>query len=551
MHDASLGEHAAVETGDSSKQDSSVAETSAAASTAKGRIPPRTAQRRYDPPPVNPSRVVSKPQALRKGSQRDFELNQLRRRFSPAENSTTSATILALKLHPTDPDFPFDLNYLDCILQVPVSYPDAGTPTLNVRNLNMERGFQINIEQGFDSIIKAAPDASLLAYMNTLDRQLEGFLSGDKANTIKIIANARKVNDQIPTMKEPKSSVGQESYDPKIAVTPEPTYSPLQRAAAATRREAETRQLEARLGRQSLFAKSSDGIAYTLPIEPRRRWDMPVPLQPVKSLRLFVPMLYPLIPCRIALQGVARDAALATEKAFEKKARESSGLTLMGHVNFLATNMHDFASEPVSNEDSQDMESEFGFESIDLSDVEPPTEPDRGKDQEANLDDRTHIRVIPRPPEWDQDAEAGRDGDSDTSQEQGEASSEDEPEETTDAPGDGPERGISINFPDMELHGIELLDLTSLSVSIKCLRCKESMDVSNLRQQPKRHETCKKCASILSFGTFDPHAILAAFHSLITSIGYRKDYMHAQALRAGHVDLDGCTVTDLLPRLVN
>lgn len=30
--------------------------------------------------------------------------------------------------------------------------------------------------------------------------------------------------------------------------------------------------------------------------------------------------------------------------------------------------------------------------------------------------------------------------------------------------------------------------------------------------------------------------------------GYRMDLMHANSVRAGYIDLDGCTIVDLLPR---
>ena len=37
-------------------------------------------------------------------------------------------------------------------------------------------------------------------------------------------------------------------------------------------------------------------------------------------------------------------------------------------------------------------------------------------------------------------------------------------------------------------------------------------------------------------------------HADITTSGYRKELMHANSVRAGHLDLDGCTVVDMLPR---
>ena len=55
----------------------------------------------------------------------------------------------------------------------------------------------------------------------------------------------------------------------------------------------------------------------------------------------------------------------------------------------------------------------------------------------------------------------------------------------------------------MELYGIELLQLVSLSITIKCDRRKNTIDVSNIKDTGKRDgtgtrsETCKKCANSL------------------------------------------------------
>ena len=446
---------------------------------------------------------MAKPDIVDHEARREFEINQIRRRFSSAETSTADVTILAFKLYPTDPDFPYDLDYLDCILQVPLKYPESGSPTLNVKNKEMERGFSINIEQGFNSIVKTLPKSTLLSYMNSLDRRLEALLSGNKAETIKFVPNAYKSNNEMSTghllEAEPASTGVEETALIKPA---EPTYSSEQRAFAATRRGSETRQLEARLGRQPLFSKSSDGIAYTLPIDPRRRPDLPVPLQGIKTIRLFVPLLYPLLPCRIALQGVARDAATSTERAFEQKAKESPETALMGHINFLATNMHNLASEETTESDSLDANSELGFEKLDLQDEEVNDSPDRKLPTETELENRAHLHVIPRPPEWTTIDTTNSDGDSDDVYDYEYTSSDEEVVDAIEEAKERPERGVSIDFPHIELYGVEVLELTSLSLVVKCLRCKESMDVNNVHHNAAspRQESCKKCASLISLG---------------------------------------------------
>ncbi len=98
---------------------------------------------------------------------------------------------------------------------------------------------------------------------------------------------------------------------------PAPSYT-----IATTRHAVETHQLEAHLGRLPLFFKSSDGIAYTVPVQPIKPGYLPVVLQAVKMVQLFFSRLYPLKPCRIEVKGLNREAALCTEKGFERKVKE-------------------------------------------------------------------------------------------------------------------------------------------------------------------------------------------------------------------------------------
>ena len=418
---------------------------------------------------------------------------------------------MAFKLVPSDPEFPFDMPFLDCVLHVPLSCPGTSKPTLQVRNEGMGRGYQINIEKGFNVLAQRSQRLTLLDLMKALDRQLETLLSAQKADTIKIIANARKPAERESTQfsetPEPLSTAIYPQPAPVRSV--EPAHSAERRAEASARRDAETRQLEARLGRLPLFQKSTDGIAFTLPIDPRRRDELPVSLQSIKTLRLFVPMLYPLLPCRISLQGVARDAAITTEKAFERRAKEAPGVSLIAQINYLATNMHVFATQEVGEETSEKHHG-IDFGSLDIQD-------DGVEDQKAGQskglgseeEERSHIHLIPRPPEWNIGAEDDSDQESSDSEDfsDHEAADEEASPHADGGPSSGPERGVAISFPQLEMYGIELLELTSLSLAVKCGRCKDVLDVGNLRHTEGsggglRTESCKKCASVLSLGEF-------------------------------------------------
>ena len=477
------------------------------------------------PPPVDGSRVVSKPVSRAQVEDpREFQIKQLRRRFSPTETAEDGGTAFTFQMVPSDPDFPFEMEGLECVLHVPLRYPGADRPTLEVKNEEMGREWQTRVEKGFARLAETSPQGTLLGFMNQLDRQLESLLMDKKEEPITIISN------RIPGKLAPHTEPAKPAQLPKPVTNvskPPQTYTPEQLHTASQRREAETLQLEARLGRTPLFSKSSDGVAYTISITPRKHADLPVPLQGVNKIRLFVPLLYPLQHCRIELQDVSRDAAKTVEKGFEKKVKGGEG-TLMGHVNWLAQNIHVLATEVIEEpaaegDPRQPAPVEVG-EAAKEEKVNPTAKDD---------DDRSHIKVIPRPPEWiadnvddeSSDSEYSDSYDSGDEDEDGGAVLDTVPENQSTS---GPERGISLSFPSLELYAIELLELASLSITIKCERCKDTMDINNLRDKAQKSESCKKCAMPLS-------------------VGYRRELMHANSFRAGYLDLEGCTVVDMLP----
>ena len=489
--------------------------------------------RRFLPPPVEESRIVSKPvPKAQSADPRTFQIGQLRRRFSPTETAEDEGTALAFQLLPSDPDFPFEMpRGLVCVLHVPKSFPNGGRPSLEVRNDEMGREYQVSVEKGFARLVEKSPRATLLGLMNSLDRQLEGLLGGEQEVEVTIIPNINpnKTAPRASRVELVQDTRQQQSEIPQSRKPPNP-YTSAQLHQARERREVDTRQLEARLGRTPLFSRSSDGIAYTLPISPRKHDDLPVPLQAFKSIKLLVPQLYPLQNCEMEIQGVSREAAKATEAGFKRKVKEHEEMTLMGHVNYLAQNMHLLATEVVEEpapekEDTKDFPPvEVGESAVEGKIVPVMEDEDRG-----------HIKIIPRPPEWgtrndDEDSSESDYSDSyDSGDEDGEAEGG-APLETVseNTPSTAPERGISLSFPSLELYSIELLELTSLCITIKCERCKDTTDINNLQDKSQKTESCKKCAVPLS-------------------VGYRRELMHVNSFRAGYLDLDGCTVVDMLP----
>lgn len=493
---------------------------------------------------VPESRVVSKPipEAQTKDP-REFQLGQIRRRFAPKESRNGATTVLKFSLTPSDPDFPFEMTALECVLSVPSSYPKDSV-SLRVANTDIPRGFAFNVEAGFAGLVEQYENTTLLELIKALDKNLETFLSAPKAETIKLVPNkdtrhlsafaSRSAESIVSSSKD--AGLKDVSKDDGVREPPKPIiiFTAEQKAEASKRRELEIRQLEARMGRLPLYKKSSDGIAYTIPIEPKRRAQLPVALQAVKAVELFVPLLYPLQPCRIQLEGVDSEESKPVHVGFEQKAVEQVEMTMMGHINYLVQNMHILAKTEVAVKPTSTAQQPHEVAMVENKGKHVAT------DQE---EDRSHIQYIARPPEWtminheddleyETDDVYSYDSDEDSSDEEGGVEvTEEDTKSAAEEPAQNAERGTAISFPFIELYGIELLEVSILNITVKCERCKDITEVKGLKNGISKSESCKKCASPLS-------------------VTFRKDLVHANAVRAGFLDLEGCIVGDMLPRYV-
>ncbi|KAK4643631.1 hypothetical protein QC761_406500 [Podospora bellae-mahoneyi] len=443
--------------------------------------------------PPRPSRVVLKPippqQTL---DTRTYQINQLKRRY-PSHKETSlpggTGTSLSFNLVPSDPDFPFDLPQLECDLHIPSKYPKSPAK-LHVKNSDIPRGFAINIEKGWDKLVeeRKGGGGTLLSLVNGLDKRLEGFLSEEKAETVKltIFKDTRHLDRQrVEEKEEEEESKTEPVVVPPVgrAYIPLETFTQAQIAEAKARRAQEVRQLEARMGRLQHYHRSSDGIIYTLPLDPKKRAELPGELKGIMSVQLVVPLLYPLQNLRVLLNDVeggkeGEELAEGVKEVEVREAEHAASVERVGQV------------------------------------------------------DRGHLHVIPRPPEWgfgddgtessnydseDEDdeggAELGKDG--------GEMGGSSLPTRTI-------EKGTAMLFPSIELHGIELLQVSVLSLNVKCDRCKTLNEVTGLKNNLDKASSCKKCATAFI-------------------VRYRQELVHMNSTRAGFIDATGCTVADLLP----
>ncbi|KAK0935549.1 hypothetical protein LTR29_012862 [Friedmanniomyces endolithicus] len=494
---------------------------------------PPPSQKRASQPEPQPDRVVARPTPRAQADDpRAFQVGQIQRRFKPEVTESSEASAYAFGLKPSDPDFPYEIETLQCVLTVPKTYPLSGTPNIRVKNNDIPRGFQINIERGFDTLASSSPNATLLALVNRLDRELETILAGRMADTIKIVVNKGPVaaSKDVPSTATPvlERSVPQASQPP-VPLPP----SEDQIRAAESKRQQHTRQLEARFGRLRSFSKSSDGQTYTLPLDSPKKMTWPALLRGLNTVTLHVPQRYPIQAASIHL-GVDCEESRRVENAFEGLADALHEPTLTQLANHLTQHLSEMA---INKETAVPLpQSEKVVPGIPQQ-PKPIVSPQPANT--ASSDDKPHIHYIPRPPEWAQQQDDGDESASESSSAGDSSSDEAEPEfpqaeaEVTTGPSAPQERGILLSFPQVEIHGIELLELTSLNITVKCERCKDTMDVHRLRNSTAnglemQQKACKKCATGLA-------------------IGFRADLIHVNSARAGYLDLDGCTVIDMLP----
>lgn len=477
--------------------------------------------------PTSAQRPVSKAETQ---NPREFQINQLRRRFHPKENADGSGTSLEFGLVPSDPDFPFDLDKLQCILHIPQSYPAPGRPKIKVANPDMEPAFQENIARGFDDIVNTSlrmnGRGTLLGWMNSLDRQLERLLTTtERAPAIKFVPNIgskgaadiQESQERRPKVERAAKHVDPAS-EPPADIPMSRVFTAEEKAQAEKRRATETKQLTTRLGKLPLFQKSQDEVSYTVPIQPTKVDRLPVPLRPVKVVKLVVPQSYPLEPSAVKLQGVESPEARSVEVGFAQWVKENNHLNLMSQINYLTSNMRNFAKTPLETAQTP---APVPAPKTAPAKPDAPREPQAAETKAtAGTEDKPHIRVVPRPPEWTVTEDDGDGDTTDLSESENDVTADDEDDGGAPVPAlsepTAAERGIALSFPFLELYGIELLELVGLYITIKCERCKEPMDVKNIPQAKDKSdayapkaETCKKCSNSMSVGKMGVFCLLS------------------------------------------
>ncbi|PHH60334.1 hypothetical protein CDD80_1609 [Ophiocordyceps camponoti-rufipedis] len=350
---------------------------------------------------------------------------------------------------------------------------------------------------------------------------LEKFLSERKAETVTLVTF--KDTRHLPP---PSAPTPPPEPDPKPKAAPRPSlakervFSKEQIADAKARRALEVRQLEARMGRMPAFRRSADGVVFTLPVEPKRREDLSTGLRSVCTLHLIVPLLYPLQHPRIQLNEVDAAAAEAVEELFAQKAASQEMLSLTGHLNYLALNLGNLDRQAqAAKAETEKQTASPSPQGAHAGEAPPPPPPSEGGR-------KGHIQVIARPPEWT--TGESEDGCSDSSSEDDVSDADEQEDSTEHASQEWPQRGTLMTLPSLHLQGIELLQILTLSIAIKCNRCRTRNETTSLKPGAETSSPCSKCTAPLA----------ATFHPQL---------LHQHSNRACWIDVSGGKASDLLP----
>lgn len=146
-------------------------------------------------------KTETKPKVKLSKKKRTSILQQYSKRF--IESKFDLPIYYSIRLRPSDPDFPFDLDELKLSLCIPPGYPHEkkAKPSIVVLNDNIPKGFAVNIERGFKRIVSIGMENTvddevqlvdgkhLLSYVSTLAKYLELFLkiNEQEVNSVKIV----------------------------------------------------------------------------------------------------------------------------------------------------------------------------------------------------------------------------------------------------------------------------------------------------------------------------------------------------------------------------
>jgi uncharacterized CHY-type Zn-finger protein len=481
--------------------------------------------------PRNPNRAVQKPKPK---DARLTEINQLKKGY-PSLRASEDNTVFSVSMKPSDPDFPFELEYLQFDLYVPTDYPKTA-PYISVKNTDIPKGYSGNVEVGFREIAQA--NLGKLTLMNMtlqLDKRLEEFLMRDKLDTIKIIRGSASAGEKKKTdSKEKPKTSGAAAEEKKRS----PAFNPLTTSTfvpshVKQERERQVQMMKHRLKDKSvLFSDAADGTTFAVTIfTPETSQILPSELFGSFRVLLYIPSSYGVTAARITIPDVDDVCARNVEENFNHKAEEvKSAWSLLALLNYLSVEIEQLILPPQEVKVYAEQQREDDAEQLQQANEQSEKQQIRGL---GSLTEEEKQRILQQTTgEKAQHKQETEGEENELTNDQQDHEHAEQTESPLQLPPLSP-RGTALYLPGLQLSNIDYLECQSLNIVVKCTRCKSYNDLMNIASAPYGRESkpvgvsCSKCN----------HTLAAAF---------RKDIIHASNNRAGFLDLHGCTPFDLL-----
>ncbi|KAI8577089.1 hypothetical protein K450DRAFT_253593 [Umbelopsis ramanniana AG] len=487
---------------------------------------------------------------VQKGIQRS-QIAQLERHyastFAVIMNSSTS-TIVQVGIKPPH-DFTYDLTSLVIQISVPTNYPRSPT-TIKVQNCDIPKGFAINLERGYNEHMSShSPETqpTLIQQTTWLEKHMETLLSRPPATTMRFVkfksnsANAPEANstEELQVENSAPSSI-------KPQPQPRSRYSANQLEKAKLARDRHLKQLETRFPDSYRMLRSDNhGTIIYLRIElSDPSFGLKSIFGDTMDMCITVPPVYPLEPCQIEIMNDNLEdwRLLNIAYGFQQHVVEAPS-SLFQHLNWLVRNLDDLMKQSKPRDATVN-------EGLDQQTVSAPPIPSPKSNITDDLDAIKSKKVyVTDPKELIPPSQISSFEKNDNSSQVnllGSPSSGSDSEPTSFSAGSKHSRargGMEIRHPDVSLENIALLQVASISLSLKCNRCRSKFAITDLPVEilDKADESSSVEVSI------GERWLACSTCTQIYGVKVFPDYIHENSITLGLVQTAKCTPIQVLP----
>ncbi|KAI7901731.1 uncharacterized protein BX663DRAFT_513864 [Cokeromyces recurvatus] len=369
----------------------------------------------------------------------------------------------------------------------------------------------------------------------------------------------------------------------KKEVIPQHKYSKEEIANADKRRKQEYRQLETRFcdSFKTIRTNSKETLITLILIinDPEFTQEHLIGGKEL-HIKYHIPILYPLEPCYVDIENKQLDKTRANWVSLGFSEHVTNGdYTLFENLNWLNRNLELLLSSPPLQKTEEQIEAET-ISSEQQKHLKPPSKKDiltKSSSQEHIISQQkpfeakkisslfeedtsfknNRVIIVNDPSlaygqadEEDVEVELAE-GDEDISpfvDHQNDTESEDEKTKTLVGLSQPVvRRGTEIRLIDPKLENISLFRCALLHMMVKCARCKETVEVENIKPEENERVSSSSSSSSNTSASKTERWMPCPTCSSILGIKFHGELVHQGALSIGLVQLAGCTAYDILP----